>query len=1076
MKTWMKRIGVLMLAAVLAFPSVNFPVHAEETAAVQEAATQSESATTATGTTETEAGTAVAALAAPTNLRWDGWVAKWDTVENAVDYEVEFYYVRESGDKHIFSAYVTEGEYDPTQKVFEDGGVMLDNGAGEYYFVVTARGKTASGDSQYGDSVAVTGPKQQYGTILAAPTNLRWDGWYAAWDAVENASHYDLYVYGSDGTEQCLGLGSDVTSYLITYKITLTPNVKYWFKVAATAQIDGIWTKSESSSASAEQLFEYAIKTIPTDVKWTENYGMSFMGNADYGCRVELLRDGNRVGMLSSTGMKSGEVYETAYRQAFDESGTYCFRVRYFDKDNRESAYSEWVYSSDIEYVKPEAAMEAVVPTWSKTQGGTLEITAPEGACGFEMYLYKYDDADSEWKQVSRYADNGGKIYARGFSSTIRGNAGKYKACARLLSGDLDTIANGNLGGYSEIYEYDGVADKLPAPTGITWNGWVASWKEVPACNGYYSLYIYKNGENLTKVAISPEAGLSCDIVSVLKDQGFAMEVGASYTVALTANATSNTLEYETSAVSEQSEAKVWEEADADVTNGLVNGVLQAPGSLSWGKNYTAEFCLVPAAWGRYKIQLWKDNEVYRTISVRFNVEEGDNNNIGFGFADSINESGTYKFRVQATNGYYDAEDNVASSEWSAFSEEKVYVRPDKTLESVKAVWGEDDNAGTLYFDSVEGAGGYEIRLKVTFADGRTRVIYYWVDMLYGSADKAGIKRSENFLEQMKAEGVYTANIRALSADIETIANGEWADSPAYSTYATTEEVAGAITDTVSGCDSVAEALDKLTGTGSAADSEAAVSAAELQIAMQTSEDVLKQVEDLEEAYAQELLGDQNASVEDIVSTTAKDAEVANYVNVNEISMVGAATNAEKKADGTVSKISLDVAKSDNAKVMNTYKRAVGLDIKLTRDGESVAALKTPVTITMPLPAGFTKDDVKKLQIIHISDDASIAKEYLTLENQRLKYNAATNEITFTVTHFSDFIITDGELAGGTGTGGNDNDDDSDDNDKDGADSSSSSGLTAPKTGDNFSIALPIVLCACMAAVACLLRKRAQLR
>ena len=130
-------------------------------------------------------------LSVPTNLRWDGKVAKWDAVEGASDYVVTSYYTG-SNERHA-AVVTTSNQYDFTQEI--DTRKLKST----VYFKVIAR-KTAGtyqdGVSDWsGESAAITGLQK-----LDNPTNVYWDKGVARWDKVPGANYYYINLYKSDGT------------------------------------------------------------------------------------------------------------------------------------------------------------------------------------------------------------------------------------------------------------------------------------------------------------------------------------------------------------------------------------------------------------------------------------------------------------------------------------------------------------------------------------------------------------------------------------------------------------------------------------------------------------------------------------------------------------------------------------------------------------------------------------------------------------------------------------------------------------------------------------------------------------
>lgn len=395
---------------------------------------------------------------------------------------------------------------------------------------------------------------------------------------------------------------------------------------------------------------------------------------------------------------------------------------------------------------------------------------------------------------------------------------------------------------------------------------------------------------------------------------------------------------------------------------------LAPPTNLHFDDNFNMCFTGVEECKGHYYYELYKDDELFKSGSWSV----GNNTDVRLSTSRDINASGTYKFRVYSQNRY-DPE-NLIDSDWTDYSEAKTYVRPDQALGTTIAKW-DPTEIGRYTYESVEGAGGY-VRMKyIDRKDGRGIVSAgsIW-SINTNTHEEAGIQHTETI--DITSDGIYYISIIALSPDITTIANGE--EGP-MSSGLDTENVSGNVNNVI---DSAIENADTADEAVNAISEGADMSA--LQVAMQTDDTVLDKIEELEKRYQSE----NSVSVgENQVSE-----EAGQYVDANDISMIGAAFNAAENET-----ISLDISVPETKIDVDTnrYADSVQLDLKLVSDSEEIHELRLPITITMPIPAGL---DSVHLTILHYKNDGSTPEvvEYRVNDDRT---------ITFTVTSFSDFVF-----------------------------------------------------------------------
>lgn len=398
---------------------------------------------------------------------------------------------------------------------------------------------------------------------------------------------------------------------------------------------------------------------------------------------------------------------------------------------------------------------------------------------------------------------------------------------------------------------------------------------------------------------------------------------------------------------------------------------LSAPEGLGWGRNYTAYWNAVPDAQGYYKIEVLRDGNVINELGI---IQEADDKGVvSWDLSIYINESGTYQFKVQASNAY--DQEQTEASEWVS-SPEKIYNRPDAQLDTTKGYW-DTTKPGKLNFLSVKGAREYEFTVYKKSAEGAISNVYISIRH-FGNIDIsiAGQELSYDITRVIdrKGEGLYCVAIKALSDDLDSYRSSEMGEkSDFYDTTKTSSAVKNSLSNALSDNKTASEALNTVTSS---------VSKEELKTAMQTDPEALALVNELETKYKIE----KGISVKDPEVSDA----AAKYVDSGKIEMVGAGLNA------TAGSVQLSVGIPEKREYVSDkhYKNTVQLAIELKNDNTSVHELGVPITITMPIPTGL---DESRLAILHYHEDGSV-------ESVNLKNNG-DGTVTFTVTSFSTFVF-----------------------------------------------------------------------
>ncbi|MCM1303878.1 MAG: LysM peptidoglycan-binding domain-containing protein [Lachnospiraceae bacterium] len=197
----------------------------------------------------------------------------------------------------------------------------------------------------------------------------------------------------------------------------------------------------------------------PTGLQWGENGIVTWnaVEAADGYYLVELYKDGTPVtgsgfsGHLSSDNVATISISDI--RLHINESGAYQFRVKSlasYDPDHYED--SEWSELSPVyDYVKPDAVLGTVTCYWSDTKPGTLCWPEVEGAAEYVVYVCYYGSTGNDIKGLGRVRTTSLSIDMTSWFEHY--GAGKYRCAVKALSGDIETIAHGEIGGYSEYYD-----------------------------------------------------------------------------------------------------------------------------------------------------------------------------------------------------------------------------------------------------------------------------------------------------------------------------------------------------------------------------------------------------------------------------------------------------------------------------------------------------------------------------------------------------------------------------------------------------------------------------------------------
>jgi len=375
---------------------------------------------------------------------------------------------------------------------------------------------------------------------------------------------------------------------------------------------------------------------------------------------------------------------------------------------------------------------------------------------------------------------------------------------------------------------------------------------------------------------------------------------------------------------------------------------------------------------GYLGIELFKDNELFYQTSTSFaDWANVTSLNVSSFLLKEIKDTGVYVVKV------YQKDEDGKSISGYGISEEFNYVNPGVQLDSPQNVKWSDTVKGLLTWDKLDGAGGYYIGLR---RDGREVGGRIWWS-------QNGTTNNINLSDLINISGCYTVTIMALSIDINVKSHSQWTDSDEYYTETTEEKVSNSLKNVLDGLEGInitdPDAKDKIaTAVESVVDEN---DLSEMKIAMQTSDDVLKQIAELEELYASSNNIKVNQNIADEVG-----------LDESKINIVGAALNADADREMSFSISKLDEKfeiPMDSALYRNTIQFQISLDGTI----DNSTQLRIPVQITIPVPNGISLD---RLKILHYHTDSSL-KEIVTWKNN------GDGTISFTVTDFSPFVFTE---------------------------------------------------------------------
>jgi len=410
---------------------------------------------------------------------------------------------------------------------------------------------------------------------------------------------------------------------------------------------------------------------------------------------------------------------------------------------------------------------------------------------------------------------------------------------------------------------------------------------------------------------------------------------------------------------------------------------ISAVSELSWDDTKTPGWIVWEAVEGAagYKVSVVRKEDEYPIAGGYMPAGNGQQT-LEMNVADRIIESGTYVVRIVTCGG----KDSL-DSDWTELPAQYVYTRPDVEVGVTNKVWwtaAEGAEVPTVAnWTPVVGAKGYEVMLSAYDAANPEEFISGVGYDVYNTDE--GLSNQWNFawnINNMNAEAaqagktyIYTVSVRALSGNIELLANARDEDtfksSGEYKTKEAIEaELKTRLEETISGGSDISTVFDSM----SKEDKD-------------DFGDAMKHNQEL-----QELLKEAESKRGVKVNQPEVDKELG--IDPGAVKAVGAGMNAQSGTVGLVLKPAENEIEVDN----NLYHHVTQMDISLKHeDGNTsttISELDVPMLITVPAPANI---DPERVVVLHEHDGVTDVIYPL--------YDAENKKISFAVTSFSTFAF-----------------------------------------------------------------------
>lgn len=544
--------------------------------------------------------------------------------------------------------------------------------------------------------------------------------------------------------------------------------------------------------------------------------------------------------------------------------------------------------------------------------------------------------------------------------------SGTYKYRVKLIESNdtSNDFSEGKVSEFSSELVYTKPDEKLSTPQNVQWNSnGVLEWNAVDGADFYRIYFLTETGQ----LSISGWADTKYDLSQYLTSDSFTY-------VAVVGAEQRNNVNSLFSDFSEEVTLKIGgnnsEPGSGSEDKPSTEDILPAE-NLRWDENTPglAVFYNPNDSNVSFELHYFKDgNEIgtWRTSAV--NTGE-----IKLPIYDDIFDSGTYTFQVETFAYGSETDYDLSSGCVSVKSPEFNYSRPSMQLPVPSNIqWSAD---GIVSWDTVEYATKYWSYLYR--ADETMQGGYY---PLGGWGREATYSDYKNKL----ADGYdYYVRIRAVSENINLYANSDYSKYVAFDgTTAvdnTNDKLNSAIGSEVT-VDNVESAVNSVKN--SFADETAK---GELQVAMQTNSETQEKIKNLEDLYKQS-----------VGLETAVNSSNDTGIDVSSVKLLGAALNATEGGTVTFNMNKPDEETQKDLITNSRFTKAIVLDLELTGAGITRGeSLAIPVTVTMKAPEGI---DINRLTILHYNEDNTDYEMLPVRQN-------SDGTISFTVTHFSNFVF-----------------------------------------------------------------------
>ncbi len=416
-------------------------------------------------------------------LNWAGDVAHWDTVANAVSYDVELYKAGSlvaGSAKNILAASAGSGANFTSEIALA--------GYGSFTYKVTAKGNSTlildASQSDASDINLKATPLAQVLNPVLSSTGV------ASWDAVTNASTYTVKLYknGSD-TGDSLSTASTSLNILTNMR---THGVGT-YTITVTAMGDGVnFSNGVESLASSTQVI--AKLSTAGSLSWSSDEAhWSAVTNA-VSYDVQLYKNGSAVSGAFENVLEANRATGVDFSSEIfiEGGGTYTFKVTakgdgilFLDADQ-----------SDASTDNIEAIQLAQVTNVTLSSTGVASWDDVSNESNYSVQLYK--DGSALGSAVLKNADE----LSYNFLSAMRAEGEGIYTVKVTAIGDGTYYTDG----VQSVALSSRTISKLTTATSLTWTGNIAHFLAVTDASSY-EVQLYKGGSIVTGAVKTVTAG-----------------------------------------------------------------------------------------------------------------------------------------------------------------------------------------------------------------------------------------------------------------------------------------------------------------------------------------------------------------------------------------------------------------------------------------------------------------------------------------------------------------------------------------------------------------------------------------